>query len=206
MKKSTIVLVAVLALPTGFITAWAIKQAQPVKLETAIWFGEQAMALPEFELINHDSEPFRRNDLLGKWHLLFFGYTHCPDICPSLMQTMADMLNTINSSDIRDALRVIFVSVDPDRDKPEILKNYLQYFNADFTAVTGSEANLRHLTQPLGISFYLDHSSSEQTNYEIAHSSAIVLLNPSASFAGVFGPPHNSHAMATDLVKLVERY
>ncbi len=206
MKKSTIVLVAVLALATGFITSWAFKQSQPVRLEAGTWFGEQARALPEFELINHHGAAFRRQDLLGKWHLLFFGYTHCPDICPSIMQTMADMLEAINSREVKDALEVVFVSVDPDRDKPDILKNYVQYFNPDFIAITGTEANLQLLTQPLGISFSLDRSSKEQTVYDVSHSSAIVLLNPSAEFAGVFGVPHNSQAIAADLIKLVERY
>ncbi len=206
MKKSTIVLVAVLALTTGFIVSWAIKWTQPVKLEAGIWFGEQARALPEFELINHDGTAFRRNDLLGKWHLLFFGYTHCPDICPSTMQAVADTLGAINSNDIREAIKVVFVSVDPDRDKPDLLKNYVQYFNTDFIAITGPEADLKRLTHPLGINFSLDRSSNTQTVYEVSHSSAIILLNPSAEFAGVFGAPHNSQAMAADLIKVVSRY
>ncbi|MCP3687668.1 MAG: SCO family protein [Gammaproteobacteria bacterium] len=206
MKKSTIVLVAVLALATGFVTSWAIKQSQPVKLEAGIWFGEQARALPEFELINHHGAAFRRQDLLGKWHLLFFGYTHCPDVCPSTMQIMADTLDAISSRDIKDALELVFVSVDPDRDSPDILQNYVQYFNPDFIAVTGTETSLKRLAKPLGINFSLDRSSSEQAIYDVSHSSAIILLNPSAEFAGVFGVPLNSQAMAADLVKLVERY
>ncbi len=206
MKKSTIALVAVLALTTGVLVAWALKQAQPVKLEAGLWFSDQARALPEFELVNQDGETFNRDDLLGKWHLIFFGYTHCPDICPSSLQTLADMTAAINDEDVSNALRVIFVSVDPDRDKPALLKDYVQYFNPGFIGATGTAPNLDQLTRSIGVSYFIDRSDVDQTSYEVAHSAAFVLLNPSAQFAGLFSAPHDSQALARDLTKLVERY
>ena len=206
MKKSTIALVAVLALSTGVIVAWAIKQSQPIKLEAGLWFDEQSRDLPDFELVNQDGKPLKRDDLIGKWHLVFFGYTHCPDICPSSLQTMADMKVSLNDEDVSKALDIIFVSVDPDRDTPEILKNYVQYFNPEFIGATGNDDNLKSLTRNIGISYFLDRTSEDQVSYEVAHSSAFILLNPKAQYAGLFGAPHDSQAMARDITKLVEHY
>ena len=161
---------------------------------------------PEFELVNQDGEAFNRDDLLGKWHLIFFGYTHCPDICPSSLQTLADTTTAIKDEDVSDALQVIFVSVDPDRDKPELLKDYVQYFNPGFIGATGTVPNLDQLTRSIGVSYFLDRSNLDQTSYEVAHSAAFVLLNPSVQFAGLFSAPHDSLALARDITKLVERY
>ena len=206
MKKSTIALVAVLALTTGVVVAWAIKQSQPIKLEAGLWFGEQSRDLPEFELVNQDGASFTRDDLQGKWHFIFFGYTHCPDICPSSLQTMADMTAAIKDEDVSKALQVIFISVDPDRDKPEILKNYVQYFNPGFIGATGTVPNLDNLTRTIGISYFLNRESADQVSYEVAHSAAFVLVNPSAQYAGLFSAPHDSQIMARDITKLVEHY
>ena len=206
MKRSTIVIVAILALCIGAITAWSIQQSQPVKLSAGMWFGDQARALPEFELINQDGQRFTRDDLKGKWHLVFFGYTHCPDICPTSLQTLADMVNAIDDADVSKALQVMFVSVDPDRDTPELLKKYVEYFNPEFIGATGTEPNLQQLTRSIGISYFLERQNSDQEAYEVGHSAAFVLLNPDTQFAGLFGAPHDSNAIAQDLIKLIERY
>ena len=206
MKRSTIAIVAILALCIGIGAAWLLKYSQPVKLNAGVWFGDQAKTLPEFELVNQDGKPLNRDDLKGKWHLIFFGYTHCPDICPSSLQTLADMVKAIDDEDVNEALRVMFVSVDPDRDTPELLKSYVEYFNPDFIGATGTEPNLQQLTRSLGIAYFLERESADQVSYEVGHSASFILLNPASQFAGLFGAPHDSNAIAQDLVNLIERY
>lgn len=206
MKKSTIAIVALLALGIGFSVAWVARQSQPIKLEAGTWFGDQARALPDFELVDQNGKPLLRDDLQGKWHLIFFGYTHCPDICPTSLQIMADMVKAIDDKDVSNALQVIFVSVDPERDSPEILKSYVEYFSPDFIAVTGTQPNLERLTRSVGVTYFVDKHETDQTSYEVGHSSAFVLLNPSVQFAGLFGAPHDSQPIANDLTKIIERY
>lgn len=205
MKKSTIVIITILSLGVGFTAAWVARSLQPIKLEAGLWFGDDARALPDFELINHNGESFNRDSMQGKWHLLFFGFTHCPDICPASLQAMADMLKLIDDNDVSSAIKIVFVSVDPDRDSPEILKAYVQYFNPEFIGVTGPEQNLNELTKAIGISYYLDRDSPEQTNYQVSHSSALILLNPAVEFSGMFRASQNIQAMADDLTKIIER-
>jgi protein SCO1/2 len=201
MNKSSIAVVAILALVIGFSLSWYLARSQPVELESGTWFGEQARALPDFALIDDDNRKLSRDSLTGKWSLMFFGFTHCPDICPTTMQSLAQMMQSIDDSDVTDAIRVYFVSVDPARDTPEILHDYVTYFNPDFVGATAPMDRLRVLTRSLGIA----HEIYDQDgNYSVDHSAAIVLINPEAEFAALFGAPHDAPAMARDMARIVE--
>jgi protein SCO1/2 len=204
MNKSSIAIVALLALIGGASISWFLSSNKPVELEAGLWFGDQARALPEFELVNHNNQPLTRSSLAGKWNLIFFGYTHCPDICPVSLQTMAEMLTAIEDPDVLEAIQVYFVSVDPERDKPEILAAYVTYFNPAFIGATAPLEELTPLTRSLGIAHDIRNKSDASTDYDVDHSSAIVLINPQGEFAGLFGAPHDALALARDMTRIVE--
>ncbi|MCP4983117.1 MAG: SCO family protein [Gammaproteobacteria bacterium] len=204
MNKSSIAIVALIALIGGFAISWVISSNKPIELETALWFGDQARALPEFELVDHRGQKLERSSLNGQWNLMFFGYTHCPDICPTSMQTMNDMISAIKDTDITDALQVYFVSVDPERDTPEVLSGYIGYFNPDFTGATATIEKLAPLTRSLGIAHQFRNKTEGNPHYDVDHSSAIVLINPQVEYAGLFGAPHDALMMARDLTRIVE--
>lgn len=199
-----VVSVALLALAVGFVLSWFVGSNKPVRLEAGTWFGEQARALPEFELLDHNRRPLNRDSFSGKWNLIFFGYTHCPDICPASLQTMREMIGAINDPDVADALQVYFVSVDPERDKPEILADYVTYFDPRFVGATAPLEKLTPLTRSLGIMHQTNKRSDDDKLYDVDHSAAIVLVNPQAEFAALFGAPHDPMAMARDMTLIVE--
>ncbi|TNF87004.1 MAG: SCO family protein [Gammaproteobacteria bacterium] len=204
MNKSSIVIVSALALVVGFWLSWLIGANRTIELETGTWFGDQARALPEFQLLDHNRQNLTRADLNGKWNLIFFGYTHCPDICPASLQTLADMMRAIDDPDVAEALRVYFVSVDPGRDKPEVLASYVSYFNPDFIGATAEMDKLTPLTKSLGIAHAIRNKVGDNPVYDVDHSAAIVLINPKAEFAGLFGAPHDALALARDMTRIVE--
>ena len=204
MNKSSIAIVALLALLVGISISWFLNSSKPVELEAGVWFGDQARALPEFELVNHNNQPLARSSLAGKWNLIFFGYTHCPDICPVSLQTLAEMLTAIEDPDVLEAIQVYFVSVDPERDKPEILVAYVTYFNPTFIGATAPLEKLTPLTRSLGIAHDIRNKSEANADYDVDHSSAIVLINPQGEFAGLFGAPHDALALARDMTRIVE--
>jgi len=204
MNKSSIAIVALLALTGGFSISWYLSSNKPIELEAGLWFGEQARALPEFELIDHHGKVMDRTTLSGKWSLMFFGYTHCPDICPASLQTMSDMVNAIEDPDVSATVRIYFVSVDPERDNSDTLASYVTYFNPGFTGATAVLEKLTPLTRSLGIAHEIRNKTADNPNYDVDHSSAIVLINPQAEFAGLFSAPHNPLAMARDLTRIVE--
>ena len=204
MNKSTITVVTILALMIGFSLSWYLARNQPVELERGTWFGEQARALPDFELIDQDNRKLTRDSLRGKWSLLFFGFTHCPDICPTTLQTLKQMMEQIDDPDVAAAVQVIFVSVDPDRDTPAILRDYVTYFDPRFVGATATMEHLRQLTGPLGIAHQIRNRIGDSMDYDVDHSAAIVLVNPDAEFAGLFGAPQDAAAMARDMTRIVE--
>jgi protein SCO1/2 len=206
MNKSSIAIVAVLALIGGVVLSWYVNSQKPIELESGLWFGEQARALPEFELIDHRQQLLTRADLKGRWSLMFFGYTHCPDICPVALQTLADMVGLIDDPDVSGALQVYFVSVDPERDRPDVLAEYVHYFNPGVNAATAAPDKLTPLTRSLGIAHMIRNRTEGSDSYDVDHSSAIVLINPRAEYAGLFSAPQDAGAMARDLTRIIERY
>jgi protein SCO1/2 len=153
--------------------------------------------ITSFELIDHEGTPFTLTRLEGKWSLLFFGFTHCPDVCPS---TLA-VLNTVHESlqdtpQFRDAGQVVFVSVDPDRDHATYLRAYIKHFNDAFVGATGPQHELAPFTKQLGI-LYTKVESEDRAPYSIDHSASVLLVDPAARLVGVFSPPHDASDIAT---------
>ena len=206
MKRSSIIIVALIALIGGFGLSWYAHNSKPVELESGVWFGEQARALPEFELMDHNRQPLTRDSLRGQWSLLFFGFTHCPDICPISLQALADMYKAIDDADVSDAIQIYFVSVDPGRDTPEVLTEYVNYFNPTFIGATAPLEVLTPLTRSLGIAHAIRNRTETSADYDVEHSAAIVLINPQAEYAGLFSAPHDPLAMARDMARIVERH
>ncbi len=206
MKKSTPYTIALIALVLGFVGSWFVQDSKPVKLEVSRWFGEQSRALPDFELRDEDNQPFGQAQMKGKWNMLYFGFINCPDICPVSLQAMAEMMKAIDNKNVRDAIQFTFVSVDPDRDTPELLKSYVKYFDSSFKGVTAPLAELKKLTSSIGIAHQLEKTSDDQESYLVSHSGAIILVNPEAQFSGIFGAPHDALAMARDITKIVQHY
>lgn len=203
MKRSSIAIVTVLALALGFTFSW-LMSSKPVELEAGRWFGEQARALPEFELSDHRGEPVNRDSLRGKWSLMFFGFTHCPDICPTSVQAMSDMIKAIDDPQVLDDIAVYFISVDPQRDTAEVLASYVNYFNPAIIAATAELDKLRMLTGSLGIAHFIRNQVENSDRYDVDHSSTIVLINPAAEYAGIFSAPHDPMVMARDMTRIVE--
>ena len=206
MRRSAPYIIAVVALVLGLGGSWFAQNSKPIKLEVGRWFGEQARTLVDFELRDQNNQPFGEKQLKGKWSLLFFGYTHCPDICPISLQAMAEMMKAIDDKHVREDLQVAFISVDPSRDTPALLKSYVEYFNPSFIGATAVLPELKKLTASIGIAHKLEKKSDEQESYLVSHSGAIVLLNPQAEFSGLFSAPHDALAMARDMTKIIEHY
>ena len=204
MNKSAIAIVAVAALALGFSLSWYVGRDKTVELEAGLWFGEQARALPDFELIDHNNRRLTRADLGGSWSLMFFGFTHCPDICPASLETMARMVEAIEDPDVAESVRVYFISVDPERDTPELLSRYVTYFNPDFVGATAPLEQLTPLTRSLGIMHQVRNKTGDGSGYEVDHGAAIVLISPQGEFSGIFSAPHDALAMARDMTRIVE--
>lgn len=179
--------------------------SNPFQLEVITLLGDKAKVLPEFELIDHNKQILDNNRLRGKWSLMFFGYTSCPDVCPTTLNTINHTVNAIDDPDVREAVRVYFVSVDPQRDKLDLLATYMNYFNSEFTGATADIDKLKILTSALGVSHKIKKTSESDLTYSVSHSGFIVLIDPDVQFTGLFfSSLDNAQAIARDMTRLVK--
>ncbi len=142
----------------------------------------------DFELRNHRGNDFTREDLKGQWTLLFPGFTHCPDICPTTMGVLARMAESLPEEQW-DQLQVVLLTVDPARDTEEKLAEYVPYFHPEFTGVTGSEPQILSLTTQLNIAYSRVPLGDDGEDYTVDHTTNIVVINPRGDYHGYFRAP-----------------
>ncbi len=162
----------------------------------------EARALPDFLLEDHRGKVFTNESLIGQWSFVFFGYTHCPDVCPTTLALLNQVEQVLKKETDIDLPKTIFISVDPERDTVSQLAEYVPYFNPEFTGVTGSLENLQVLTKSLGIAFGKD-SDTESKEYEVFHSSRIMLIDPEGRLKALFASPHDVNQIASDYIKII---
>ncbi len=208
-KSILLVAIALLALIGGLLAGWMTNDLGAPKLpqlRVATALADQAKALPPFKLVDDAERSFDKADLKGHWSLLFFGYTHCPDICPTTLSTLNQVVQSYDASDKVDAPQVIFVSVDPERDSPDKLRQYVKYFNPKFTGVTGNPIELNKLTRALGILHMRLPNSNNGDGYLVDHSTSILLIDPKGALTALFSAPHRPALIAADLRRLRDHY
>ena len=164
------------------------------------YFIDPPRQLAEFKLIDDSSEVFLPEEFAGKWNILFFGFTYCPDICPLTMKQMSDVKESLG--EYSDNLRVFLVSVDPDRDKPENLRQYLDNFDKDFKGLTGEIDQIYKFSTQVNSPFFPVVNSPE-LNYTVDHSGSLVLISPEAKYAGFFRAPHDTAKITKALASLL---
>ena len=151
-----------------------------------------------FRLKRHDGQAFTPASFRGHWNVLFFGYTHCPDVCPLALQTLRLAWQEL-AVDRQDPHRprAWFVSVDPERDSLALLEKYVTYFNADFTGVTGPAEEIDKLAGQLGIVYGFEDVDGD--NYTVNHSAQMVFVDPQGRMAAVLNPPYDAQAVTRSL-------
>lgn len=143
-----------------------------------------------FQAIDHTGKEFGVEQLRGKWSFLFFGYTHCPDICPITLAVLARVQQEIDAAG-GEPVQTVFVSVDPERDTPGQLARYVQYFDRRFIGLGGTPEQVQGLTAQLGIPFRHDAPSADGS-YLVDHSASVFLLDPQGRLLSVFPAPHEA--------------
>jgi protein SCO1/2 len=145
--------------------------------------------LNTFSLVDHQNRPYGLGRLKGGWTFLFFGYTHCPDVCPATLSQMTQLSRVLNKK-MTDSPqpKFLFVSVDPGRDTVGVLKGYINYFDQQFIAATGTKQNIEAFEHQLGVNHHLGEKNPAG-DYSVAHSAGIFLIDPHAQVVAKFTPP-----------------
>jgi protein SCO1/2 len=152
--------------------------------------------LTAFALTDHQNRVFDLSRLKGKWSFLFFGYTHCPDICPTTLAILARARDNIAKSTVgAEDVQFVFISVDPNRDTASKLRQYVTYFDATFLGVTGDDAQIGNLAGQLGAAYRVAITPGME-NYPVYHSTAVLLVDPRARYQAMFTPPLDAEAIS----------
>lgn len=159
--------------------------------------------LPEldFALSRADGAVLTAEGLHDDYVLLFFGFTSCPDVCPTTLMRLSKLMQQMPEP-MQHRVRVVFVSVDPDRDNPEKLLAYTRHFNEDFIAATGTHAQLRQMARRYRTTFSYGEPD-EKGDYEVSHSSGIYVFDDKGDARLLFRPDDSIQEMRADLMQLM---
>ncbi len=190
---------ALLAAGAGFYISLKQAQQQAPTPDIEGLFWPSPKQIYAFNTIDQHGKTFGLEQIRGLWSLVFFGYTHCPDICPITMAVLADSYQQLVSAEnpaenlggnrAENNIQIIFVSVDPERDTTATLARYVSYFNKNFIGLGGTVDMIESLTKQIGIAYYIDKKKTAD-NYLVDHSASIFLLDPKARLVGKLSAPH----------------
>jgi protein SCO1/2 len=200
MRKAVPVFAAIFLFLALGAWLWMRQSPRSVELISATALSEPRPA-PEFSLTDQDQRPFTRAQLRGQWSLVFFGFTSCPDVCPTTLTLMHAARAQLAQDKSLPPLKLIFVSVDPQRDPPQRIGPYVHSFDAGFVGATGPLPQLEILTNALYVPFV--HTPNASGGYNVDHSGALVLINPEAGAVAYFSPPHRLQDVVHDLAAIM---
>lgn len=199
-QKTVFVLVALVALVIGLTVSKVLNTERQLDtaelLDAGIVLLPQGRDMPELTLTNQDGESVSLQQLEGQWNLLFFGYTFCPDICPATLAELRQLRGML-PEETRQRMQPILVSVDPERDTPEQLKTYLDYFDAGFIGLTGPLDDIQTLANAAGVPFIPGDTSKE--NYTVDHGGNLALIGPDGQLRGFIRAPMRTQKLAEQL-------
>jgi len=201
LRIALAVLVAVLAALAGM---WLAREqpAERLELEHGTVFPAPR-PLPDFALTDHTGAPFGPQRLQGGWHILFFGFTHCPDVCPSTLAALTAARRELADLPASERPNVVLVSVDPQRDTVARLAEYVAFFDPEFVGVTGDPAALEALTKQLGVAVVAGEPDASG-HYTIDHTATLFLVDPQGRVAAIFGMPHTPDGIAQDYRRILD--
>lgn len=192
IRRTIIIIVCFIVLVIfGFI--WRMNQPVIMSVQDLRINGAIVLNTPrkfsDFDLIDHRGDAFTLERLKGQWSMIFFGFTNCPDICPTTLATLNETYSKLKDSE-KENLQIIMVSLDPERDTVDKLGQYMPYFNTEFVGVTGNKHFIKRFTTEINIAYNQVPLGGD--DYTVDHSSQIVLVNPNGHYHGFFKSPHSA--------------
>jgi len=205
MNRLPIIILVLAAMAGGVWLAQTTRDTSPAlttaKIQGAIY--PQAKVINDFVLQNQNNEKVTKSSFKNHWSLIFIGYTNCPDVCPATLAVMNEITGIMQGQKIQPP-RVVFLSIDPERDTASVLKPYVEYFNKDFTGLTGTLDEVTRLGRQLNVVFRKSAGADGQItadNYLMDHSSALMLINPDGNLQSVLTAPHTPGVLIESIIK-----
>jgi protein SCO1 len=201
-----IVLAAIVAFALGLILArvFVALREVPVPVTENTTILPQPRDLPPLDLVDQDNRPLPRDFLRNRWTVVFFGFTQCPDVCPTTLATLAQMKKKLADLPAEQQPRVLLVSVDPERDTAAILKPYVTFFDPSFLGATGTLAATGQAATAFSVPFA--KVPLPDGGYTMDHGAGLFVVSPAGALAAYSSPPFDAAVLARDFRKVVQYF
>ena len=184
-----VIICVALGIGAGIYTARYHNPDTAVKPDIDGFLWPNPRSIQPFSVVDQHGNPFDLDNLSGKWSFLFFGFTHCPDICPITLSLLNQVQEKLAINNTTDNLQIIFVSVDPGRDTPEQVAEYVNYFSKDMIGLTGTDEQIADFARQIGV-VYVENEETAPGDYFVDHSASVFLISPAGQWVGIFSAPH----------------
>lgn len=196
--------VAIVAIAAGMLLSRSLlHQAGGPALARATLL-EPARPLPPMAFIDDQGQPFGAERMRGHWSILFFGFTHCPDVCPTTLALLAQVEKQLADLPAGQRPQILLVSVDPQRDTPQRLAGYVKSFSPTFAGITGGQQAIHAFALQMGVPVAI--SPLPGGNYTVDHSAAIFVVDPNGALRALSSTPHDVPIIAADYRSIVAAY
>ncbi len=180
-------------------------QGVQAKLKSTQVLPSDFKSVPAFSLLDVNGEEITEAALADQWSLMFFGYTHCPDVCPITLSVMKEVVAKLEADSL-PPMQVVFMTVDPVRDTPEIMKNYVSFFSEEFVGISGDLNATHELTRALGVVAAFTANKEDPANYLVDHTASMLLVDPDLRVRAKFAPPHEAATIVEDYNTLMSAF
>lgn len=200
-SKIILILSLIIAVISLYILFTVDLPNKPLSGQGGLKQDQSALIGGKFDLTDHHQQPFSSQQMLGKLSLVYFGFTFCPDICPTSLHKLAEIITTLDKYQI-DILP-LFITIDPSRDQADLLKEYLGHFHPKILGLTGSEAEIRKVADLYKVYYAKSTDSAEKDDkYMIDHSSFLYLMGKDGNYIKHFYLTDS----AADIIEFIRRY
>ncbi len=202
MQARNLIIALVLGTAIAAGLALALRNAGETAVPLTATLLPAGNELPDFTLLDHDGVPVDGTLFAGQWDVVFFGFTNCPDICPATMTVLGQAKRELAAQGQDPLPRIVLVSVDPERDKPEAMARYIGYFGEGNLGLTGELEEIRKLTGALGI--YFQKAEPGDGSYGVDHSTVVLVIGPQGRLRALLSAPHRVEDLVHDLPLIME--
>jgi len=211
LSRRKVLLLALAGLILGLFLAWMAIRLATGQLQIGSLIGAPAykgnvlqspMLVPDFTLTAHSGEQVSLSDFRGQVVLIYFGYTYCPDVCPATLTALTLAMQELRPKE-REQLQVLMVTVDPDRDTPQVLAGFLPHFDPSFIGLTGTAAEIAAAAEPFGI-FYRKRDGTVESGYLIDHTATVVGLDKRGYLRLLFPFNTSGGGIGSDMRRLIK--
>jgi protein SCO1/2 len=193
---------AIVAICAGIIF-WILSRSDELP-EIAGFVYPEPKTISPFRLTGPNGSSFDLEALKGRWSFVYFGFTHCPDVCPTTLAELNRAQESLEEAGLDAVNQYVFVSVDAQRDTPQRLARYVAHFNEKFIGATGTDEALTKFTQDVGV-LYSFPQGRKGRNYAVDHSSTVALFDPDARLHAVFTSPQKAEEIVDGFRKILRR-